>query len=62
MLETVQRSCPYCGEVIDTTVDPSGGSAQYIEDCSVCCRPIRFDLRISFDGELEELILCREDD
>jgi hypothetical protein len=35
--------CPHCGEVIDTFPDPGGGEAQeYIEDCSVCCRPILF--------------------
>ena len=35
--------CPYCGEIIDTFPDPGGGERQeYIEDCSVCCRPIRF--------------------
>ena len=35
--------CPYCGEAIDSFVDPGGGERQeYIEDCSVCCRPIRF--------------------
>jgi len=35
--------CPHCGELIDTYPDPGGGERQeYIEDCSVCCRPIRF--------------------
>lgn len=35
--------CPHCGEPIDTYPDPGGGELQeYIEDCSVCCRPIRF--------------------
>ncbi len=33
--------CPHCGEVIDTFPDPGGGERQeYIEDCSVCCRPM----------------------
>jgi hypothetical protein len=35
--------CPHCGEPIDTYVDSGGGDFQeYIEDCAVCCRPIRF--------------------
>jgi hypothetical protein len=35
--------CPHCGEPTDTFPDPGGGSVQeYIEDCIVCCRPIRF--------------------
>jgi len=62
MIDEIETSCPYCGEVIFTTVDCSAGSAQYVEDCSVCCQPIRFDLRVSFDGELEQLNLYREDD
>jgi hypothetical protein len=36
-------TCPHCGEPIDTFPDPGGGEEQeYIEDCSVCCRPITF--------------------
>jgi hypothetical protein len=39
-------SCPFCGEPIDVWVDTGGGEQQeYIEDCSVCCRPIRFVVR-----------------
>jgi Cysteine-rich CPXCG len=35
--------CPHCGEPLDTFVDPGGGERQdYVEDCAVCCRPIRF--------------------
>lgn len=35
--------CPHCGEWIDTYPDPGAGESQeYIEDCPVCCRPIRF--------------------
>lgn len=35
--------CPHCGEPTDTAVDPGGGDTQeYVEDCVVCCRPIRF--------------------
>jgi hypothetical protein len=34
--------CPYCGEPIDTFVDPSAGEDQnFIEDCASCCRPLR---------------------
>lgn len=35
--------CPHCGEPLETYPDPGGGPAQdYVEDCAVCCRPIRF--------------------
>jgi hypothetical protein len=34
-------TCPHCGELIDTFPDPGEGPAlEYIEDCSVCCRPM----------------------
>lgn len=32
--------CPYCGEPIDILLDTSEPNQEYIEDCSVCCRPI----------------------
>ncbi|HJP39010.1 MAG TPA: CPXCG motif-containing cysteine-rich protein [Gammaproteobacteria bacterium] len=34
-------SCPYCGEIITLVVDLSVAEQDYIEDCFVCCRPIR---------------------
>jgi len=33
-------TCPHCGEQIEIVVDRSVPHQQYIEDCSVCCRPI----------------------
>ena len=34
--------CPHCGELVDIYVDPGGLDRQsFIEDCSVCCRPMR---------------------
>ncbi len=42
--------CSYCGEMIETDVDPSAGSAQsYVEDCSVCCRPNVLRVSVSPD-------------
>ncbi len=38
-METAVR-CPYCGEEVEMSVDPGGGSSQsYVEDCPVCCSP-----------------------
>jgi hypothetical protein len=34
-------TCPYCWEPISMLVDPSVREQTYIEDCEVCCRPIR---------------------
>lgn len=59
-LEYRQLTCPYCGEWIEMTLDPSAGSQCYIEDCSVCCRPIEVTLlRCGDDWELE---IRRDDD
>ena len=43
--------CPYCGELNEIAVDPGGGAAQsYVEDCHVCCRPWRVDVRFDAEG------------
>ena len=39
-----QISCPYCGETIDILIDGSEPEQQYIEDCQVCCRPIKMNV------------------
>ncbi len=45
--ETVQ--CPYCWENIELTLDASGGSQTYVEDCHVCCQPILVHLMVDED-------------
>ena len=48
----MEVSCPYCGEAIEIDVDEGGGPTQrYVEDCSVCCRPIEIAVDESEDGE-----------
>ena len=42
--------CPYCGESIEILIDISIDSQEYIEDCSVCCRPIQVSVSINEDG------------
>ncbi|HEY3499031.1 MAG TPA: CPXCG motif-containing cysteine-rich protein [Polyangiaceae bacterium] len=54
-------TCPHCAEPLETYPDPGGGTLQdYVEDCAVCCRPIRFlvtydedagDYRVDVSGE-----------
>ncbi len=45
--------CAVCGEEIETLVDESQGSEQeYIEDCTVCCRPNVLRVHIDEDGEV----------
>jgi Cysteine-rich CPXCG len=43
--------CPYCGETITVVIDEGGGPHQrYVEDCSVCCRPIELSVEEDADG------------
>jgi len=45
LLEEVEVGCPYCGERITLVVDLSVDEQDYIEDCFVCCRPIKIICR-----------------
>jgi hypothetical protein len=45
-------SCPYCGEQIQVVIDMSVENQEYIEDCSVCCRPILMVASVT-DGAVE---------
>lgn len=51
LLQETDIACPYCGENNTLTVDDSAGDQQYIEDCTVCCRPIHVCLSVSTAGE-----------
>jgi hypothetical protein len=53
--------CPYCGERFETLLDTSAGSACYVEDCHVCCRPIEFNLEVDNAGVLVALSTLRSD-
>lgn len=58
--ELVPVYCPYCGEHIQLLVDPSIEAEEYIEDCSVCCRPITVFTSAAAAGL--EIRVQREDD
>ena len=49
--EPAHVSCPYCGELLEITIDASAGHQEYIEDCQVCCKPITFRIRLGVAGE-----------
>lgn len=51
----VALCCPYCAESYDVSVDLSGGSQTYIEDCQVCCQPISVALTVRDNGEFSAL-------
>ena len=43
--------CPHCAEPLETYPDPGGGEDQdYVEDCAVCCRPVRLQARYDEDA------------
>jgi hypothetical protein len=59
LLEAETIYCPYCGESNTILVDRSLTEQSYVEDCSVCCRPI--SLHISCDPDIT-LVVKREDE
>lgn len=43
--------CPYCGQENEILLDWGGAAWQdYEEDCQVCCRPWRVNVRYGEDG------------
>ena len=60
-LQTENVQCPYCWEQIEVVVDCSIDDQVYIEDCSVCCKPIVFSVLVS-DGEIISIDGRSEDD
>ena len=55
-----QVQCPYCGEWIELQLDVSAGEQAYVEDCSVCCRPI--EVRLVGSGDEWRAQVQRDDD
>ena len=46
-------TCPYCWQQISMVLDLSIDEQTYVEDCEVCCRPIRI-FYIAEDSELKD--------
>lgn len=61
MLDERAVTCPYCGEAIDLLVDASVGEQSYIEDCSVCCQPMRVTVVIDATGDVSDVLADREE-
>lgn len=59
MLSTEQTECPYCGESIELSVDASVEHQRYVEDCSVCCRPIEIEITVDEGSGIQ--VICRTD-
>ena len=67
MLHDAVIDCPYCGERFGTSVDATPAldgelEIDYVEDCAVCCRPIRLIAQLAPDASLVELAPRRDED
>lgn len=60
MLPVESIDCPYCGEAIELIIDASVDHQTYVEDCSVCCRPINVD--VSVDKDASPTVRCWTND
>ena len=58
-LETLEVQCPYCGETIEIEVELVDQAQAFIEDCTVCCRPIQY--HIMPGDEEPEVIVSRSE-
>jgi hypothetical protein len=60
-LDPTLASCPYCGEPVELSVEPTGVSSEtYVEDCPVCCRP--WTVTVSREDGALTVTLGRDDD
>lgn len=52
MTESLTLTCPHCGEEFQLAFDPGEGTAEFVVDCEICCRPMTVRVRVN-DGEVE---------
>jgi hypothetical protein len=38
-------TCPHCGETFPLQIDTSQRNQSFIEDCTICCRPIQLSVQ-----------------
>ncbi|WP_148253264.1 CPXCG motif-containing cysteine-rich protein [Aidingimonas lacisalsi] len=62
MLSSRDVSCPYCNTEFELLVDASQGNHATWEDCPRCCSPIQVHVSVSPQGELDSVVLGRDDD
>ena len=61
MLPMHEVRCPYCGEPTSLVVDDASGDQSYVEDCTVCCRPMIVSVGIDAQAGIA-VSVRREDD
>jgi phage terminase large subunit GpA-like protein len=52
MPEALTIDCPHCGEAFSLAFDESEGSAEFVIDCEVCCRPMTVAVKVC-DGAVD---------
>lgn len=52
-LKTIEAQCPYCGEPTELDIETLHEPQSFVEDCTVCCRPIQFHVSPGIDNEEE---------
>ena len=47
-------TCPWCGEPNTVSIDPGAeGDDEFVQDCSVCCRPWQVRIQIRRDDSVD---------
>jgi hypothetical protein len=59
--EFVQLQCPWCGEISGAAIDLTTGDRTWVEDCQVCCRPMRVTMDLDEKGAIAEISAHRDD-
>lgn len=54
--------CPCCGARFTALVDPAEAGSEYIQDCEICCRPLRFLPAAEPESGAIVLAVAREED
>jgi hypothetical protein len=53
MDDTVEVTCPYCGESSTISVAPGEEDEEFVQDCPVCCRPWTVRVKFRRDGSAD---------
>jgi hypothetical protein len=57
----IQLQCPWCGEIFGTAVDLTTGDRTWVEDCQVCCAPMRVMINLDESGAIASVSAHRDD-
>jgi hypothetical protein len=48
--ESIQISCPHCWETLDIAIEIQIRHLVFVEDCEVCCNPMRIEVFTDEEG------------